>query len=385
LDVYLSTPEDTSGLVHCYERTIGTPQTTDEAYGSVLFVVALLLGILGMALFVPSESAGGTRELSIVLGAAGFAPLLAGPVIRLPLQRVATLAVYPGLLLCVAAIAWFTTVFPREWRTATVHQSVVGPSAVGIAIIGIGGVVVPLVTSTRSTEEVAAAQAHSAETEAELEGVRKERDAAETARTELEAELESIRTSHTQFELYEDSPGQYRWRLRHRNGNSIADGDQRYTERNKVNDTIESVKRNAAGAPADAAQRRGARFSNIFGRRLTVSPRRVVSMAQSSDAAVEVADVDALEQAPHAEVFDVRDPRTVRLSLQAGESIPDHQHPDSMVVLYVLSGDLSLSLDGDDYELAESDAVRFDGAQDVSPTALTDAEAFLVFAPKVDD
>lgn len=95
-------------------------------------------------------------------------------------------------------------------------------------------------------------------------------------------------------------------------------------------------------------------------------------------------DVDALEHATHAEVFDVREPRTVRLSLDEGEAVPEHQHPESMVVLYVLEGDLALTLGDDGYDLSEGDAVRFDGAQDVSPEAVTDAEAFLVFAPKVE-
>ncbi|WP_336037456.1 cupin domain-containing protein [Halobacterium yunchengense] len=107
-------------------------------------------------------------------------------------------------------------------------------------------------------------------------------------------------------------------------------------------------------------------------------------MAPDSDRspAVEVTAVDALDETPHAEVFDVRDPRTVRLSLAAGDSVPRHQHPDSMVVLYVLDGELELTLGDDQYDLAAGDAVRFDGAQDVSPHAVADARALVVFAPK---
>ncbi|MFB6269378.1 MAG: cupin domain-containing protein [Halobacterium sp.] len=106
-------------------------------------------------------------------------------------------------------------------------------------------------------------------------------------------------------------------------------------------------------------------------------------MPQSTDdPVVDVTDVDALVDEPHAEVFDARDPRTVRLSLEAGERVPAHQHPESMVVLYVLTGEIALSLGGDEYDLSEGDAVRFDGAQDVSPEAVTDAEAFLVFTSK---
>jgi quercetin dioxygenase-like cupin family protein len=105
---------------------------------------------------------------------------------------------------------------------------------------------------------------------------------------------------------------------------------------------------------------------------------------ESTANAVEVTDVDGLTETPHAEVFEIRDLRTVRLHLDAGESVPAHKHPDSMVVLYVLSGALDLGLGDETYDLNAGDAVRFDGAQDVSPHAVEDAEALVVFAPKLE-
>jgi hypothetical protein len=50
------------------------------------------------------------------------------------------------------------------------------------------------------------------------------------------------------FELYEDSAGQYRWRLVHSNGNIIADSGEGYATRQKARQGIESVKENAPGA-----------------------------------------------------------------------------------------------------------------------------------------
>jgi uncharacterized protein YegP (UPF0339 family) len=50
------------------------------------------------------------------------------------------------------------------------------------------------------------------------------------------------------FELYEDSAGQYRWRLVHSNGNIIADSGEGYATRQKARQGIESVKDNAPGA-----------------------------------------------------------------------------------------------------------------------------------------
>ena len=54
--------------------------------------------------------------------------------------------------------------------------------------------------------------------------------------------------SNATFELYEDSAGEYRWRLVHDNGNIIADSGEGYSSRSAAEDAINSVKRNAPGA-----------------------------------------------------------------------------------------------------------------------------------------
>ncbi|QLD86036.1 DUF1508 domain-containing protein [Natronomonas halophila] len=50
------------------------------------------------------------------------------------------------------------------------------------------------------------------------------------------------------FELYEDNRGEYRWRLRHDNGNIIADSGEGYSSRSSAQDAVDGVKRNAPGA-----------------------------------------------------------------------------------------------------------------------------------------
>ncbi len=244
----MSATDSGDGVTGFYERQIGRAQTADEVYGYLVFVAGLLLGVLGILLFLPSESAGSLREYSIAIGAAGFALLVAGPVVRLPLQRAATIAVSLGVLLCAAAIAWFLVVFPSEWSVASGHQGVITLYVVGIAIIGAGGVLVPLLTSTRTTEEAAAAVACSEESERRVEAVESELEAAERARDELEREIESIRTSQAQFELFEDKAGEFRWRLRHRNGNVIASSGEGYTAKHNAQKGMQSVRRNALGA-----------------------------------------------------------------------------------------------------------------------------------------
>jgi len=61
--------------------------------------------------------------------------------------------------------------------------------------------------------------------------------------------------SKATFHVYEDEGGDHRWRLRHDNGNIIADGSQGYSSKQKAKQGLESVKTNAAGADvADLAK-----------------------------------------------------------------------------------------------------------------------------------
>lgn len=96
----------------------------------------------------------------------------------------------------------------------------------------------------------------------------------------------------------------------------------------------------------------------------------------------ELTTVDDLTETPHAEVFEERRPRTVRLRLDAGESVPRHQHPGYDIVLYAISGTVELDLDDETYTVEPGDAVQFSGEREISPTAVDDATALVVFAPE---
>ena len=56
------------------------------------------------------------------------------------------------------------------------------------------------------------------------------------------------------FEVYRDAADQWRWRLRHDNGNVIAEGGQGYTTKRRAVDGLESVKANAPDAPVEVHQ-----------------------------------------------------------------------------------------------------------------------------------
>jgi len=50
------------------------------------------------------------------------------------------------------------------------------------------------------------------------------------------------------FEVYEDVAGEWRWRLRHRNGNIVADSGEGYAARRGAREAVDRVKRRADGA-----------------------------------------------------------------------------------------------------------------------------------------
>jgi len=94
-----------------------------------------------------------------------------------------------------------------------------------------------------------------------------------------------------------------------------------------------------------------------------------------------ITNLEALEATPHADVFEERSPRTVRLELDAGERIPPHRHPESRIVMHLLRGELELSLGGKVHVIEPNDSVRFRGDQEISPSAVEYSEALLVFVP----
>lgn len=70
----------------------------------------------------------------------------------------------------------------------------------------------------------------------------------EWAEAEGSVVTEAAAGSDATFELFQDKAGEYRWRLRHRNGNIIADSGEGYTSKQKAKQGLESVRKNAPGA-----------------------------------------------------------------------------------------------------------------------------------------
>ena len=261
---------DTNPLVDSYSNRIGVPSTANEAYGYWVFVFGVLAGFVGIALVMLSDSAGAMeRGAGIAIAAIGLLLLIIGPIIRLPLKRKATLLSYLGALCCLAAVAWFVTAFPDNWSAQFNNSEVaiIGLYGVGILIIALGSVFVPLLTSPREEQlaaetraagaeserdaAIAEAEDRAREAERQAEEAQRQADVAAEERAErelLEAELVRIGDSQSQFELFTDRGGKYRWRLRHRNRNIIADSSQGYSSRQNAQKGLSAVKRDAFGA-----------------------------------------------------------------------------------------------------------------------------------------
>jgi amphi-Trp domain-containing protein len=91
-----------------------------------------------------------------------------------------------------------------------------------------------------------------AEAEIDIEVEREDGEVSLGIDVEWEKEDGDVQTdvvaSKATFEVYEDAAEEYRWRLRHRNGNIIADGGEGYASRQKAEQGLESVAVNAPGA-----------------------------------------------------------------------------------------------------------------------------------------
>jgi len=104
-------------------------------------------------------------------------------------------------------------------------------------------------------------------------------------------------------------------------------------------------------------------------------------MAESESDRTELVSLADRADGDRAVLFE-NDPKTVRLALDAGESVPPHRHPETDIVFHLLSGTLDLNLGNETHRLTAGDVARFDGEQDISPAAIEDSEALLVLAQR---
>jgi uncharacterized protein YegP (UPF0339 family) len=245
---------DADVMVRWYRNRIAQPTTNDEVYGYWLFVFGILLGIFGILLYLTSYPNPGsiTGESGIALAAISLVLVMIGPVVRLPLRRTATLVSYAGSLVALLAVVWFLLEYPG-WRDAGTASPIITLYAFGLVLIAVGAALVPVI-STRvippedeATGEADTAPDPIAEPEP-ADPIPTDDESTEEEPVAEEPAIEDPPESKARFELFEDRAGKWRWRLRHRNGNIIADGGQGYSSRQKARQGLGSVQRNAPGA-----------------------------------------------------------------------------------------------------------------------------------------
>jgi len=239
------TEADGDVMVRWYRNRIAQPTTNDEVYGYWLFVFGILLGILGILLYLTSYPNPGsiTGESGIALAAISLVLIMIGPVVRLPLRRTATLVSYAGALVGLLAVVWFLLEYPG-WRASGMASPIITLYAFGLVLIAVGAALVPVI-STR----VVPPEGEAVEDDVVDEPVDEPVDEAAVAEPEPEpVPADEPQASKARFELFEDRGGKWRWRLRHRNGNIIASGGQGYSSRQKARQGLQSVQKNAPGA-----------------------------------------------------------------------------------------------------------------------------------------
>jgi len=217
----------------------GNTDDRDEVNGYWVFALGVVVGILGVVVFTVTAPRTASRALDYALVAASPPLLMIGAVIRFPLQRLATTIAELSGLLTALGIVYFLVVFPEGWTLRGGNTAVNLLYGVGIVVIGLAAAFVPLVTTP--VDRTAAEGAESAGTAAELKEAQTRIREPEDELTARKAELDAVRTSNARFELYADRGGDYRWRLHHRNGNIIADSGEGYASESGAEDAVERV------------------------------------------------------------------------------------------------------------------------------------------------
>lgn len=95
--------------------------------------------------------------------------------------------------------------------------------------------------------------------------------------------------------------------------------------------------------------------------------------------------LDELNGRPHADVFPDAEPKTIRLTLDAGGEVAPHSHPGREIVCYLVEGAIELDLGDETHELQAGDVARFDGDQEIAPRAIEKSTALIVLASRSDE
>jgi uncharacterized protein YegP (UPF0339 family) len=241
-----------------------------------MFAAGLVLGLLGLFVLAfstmpepRSSAAFGSRQIAAILGGVGLPLLMLGIVYRLPIKKTADRVALVGTLVCLVAIAAFVVYYPFNWNVASGNAAadyaviVTGVYGVGILIIGFAALVMPSMVGKERTSDIEEREDDAFEREGAISGREEsvsrreeevdEREEAvskrESAVAQKEAAADEPGESKAEFEMYKDKASEWRWTLRHDNGNIIADSAEGYSSKSKAKQGLDSVRKNTPGAP----------------------------------------------------------------------------------------------------------------------------------------
>jgi uncharacterized protein YegP (UPF0339 family) len=205
-----------------------------------------MFDLLVLGLFLTTTPPDTTaRALGYAAGGGAVALMLFGPIVRPPLSQTANWLAVLGVIVCAGTILYYFTVFPWGWTRPNGNVGGIVIYAAGVVLMLTGGVFMPMVQTRSERERVEAlARAGALEqdleaTEASLAETLEDLEETDAALTAARATLAAEEESQAAFEMYEDSAGQWRWRLGHRNGNAFGDSGEGYTRRADAREAID--------------------------------------------------------------------------------------------------------------------------------------------------
>ncbi len=141
----MSSSDATDGdrLVELYRSYIGEPDRRTDVYlGFALFFGGLGLGLVGLFLFVIERALLSgivfwVREIAFSMGALGLPLVLVAVVVLLPVDRRALYVAGGGLVIVIAAIVFFVSVYPSNWNHGTPDYSLHGVTVYAVGLISI--------------------------------------------------------------------------------------------------------------------------------------------------------------------------------------------------------------------------------------------------------
>jgi len=287
----------TGPLFDLYERYVGEPRTRKDVYGYVAFIVGYALGLAGVTAYLAGSGSGAPdfalREASIATSAVGLALGMFGVVLLLPVRRRGIQASALGLLVALASVAAFVSIYPARWTgSADASGGVITAYTLGIAVVTGVAAMVPVVTGEKGwlVSEVEDGREHPPVMVGEAtrgalfalyqvgtgqwtwrvlsQEALGEHAGEPYARPDIESAVEGLRSTLSEarlleittaaFRLYETAEGAWRWSLMGDDGSVLAESGETYVDRDAVGETTSLLKERGPDAPL--VDLRGAAF-----------------------------------------------------------------------------------------------------------------------------